>query len=152
MPNEQPPNNFDAVVSEEPNLSASDTSLALQEQSNLYSNEKIKNDKQNRELRFVAFIFFGLISLLYLVCLLATVHNLLSGQSPLIYYMTKQGVTDWHAWLLLGLILIIFAVIPLSILNGLVKMVSEKTEPEDMKLMLPQIEALKHLIDLLRPK
>lgn len=111
--------------------------------------------KQRRWMRWAAFVGLGLACLGFLCGLFQVLYGLLMDHSfPL---MVPNGVTvsNTHAAVLIGLALVVFAAVPLSLTITLVRLSADpldKKVPDDSGLALttPQLELLKSIYSLFK--
>lgn len=96
--------------------------------SETYSDELQKNLQSHRTLRKVAFWTVGVTGGLYLIALLWTLWGFFhrGGLYALLFLARGQ---DWHVLILVGVVLTIFAAIPITLVMGLVRMISERDDP-----------------------
>lgn len=121
---------------------------ASAEQSSLFD-EKVLTSRENRKMRFVAFVGLGIFVCLYLLCLLwALVH--LANKDAVLSLMFLSNKADWHVWAMVAFVLAIFASIPLTLANSLVKMIRPSEEKSEDKLVIPHHEAFKSFLQALK--
>jgi hypothetical protein len=115
----------------------------------VYRSEVEKNMRANRAKRWWAFGVAGTLGTLYLLVLLWVLWCLMDGR----FLAALVGASDslnWHILVLLGIVLVIFAAIPLSLVMALVEMISEREAEPGMDIRTPSTELGRILYDLLK--
>ncbi|KFN42314.1 hypothetical protein N789_14065 [Arenimonas oryziterrae DSM 21050 = YC6267] len=121
-------------------------STALKED---YRSQVELNLKANRELRGSAFRLLGLMSFAYLVALLVILIGFFNAEkAPAII----SHAWNWHVYVLVGIVLIVFAAIPLTLAMALVKMITEKPDDkwEVADIKTPNVELAKIFADFIK--
>ncbi|WP_341809384.1 hypothetical protein WMO32_01730 [Xanthomonas oryzae pv. oryzicola] len=116
-----------------------------------YKNQHELSEEANRFLRGRAFACLGVACMVYLVCLLIALLSM-TDNSSLALLLRADG-TNWHALMLLGLILVIFAAVPLSLAMALVKMISRADQEGSSKgsgITTPQLELFKVFLEMVK--
>lgn len=115
-----------------------------------YAKQIDLNHKAHREMRWVAFIGIGAFVALFLFILLFTLVALLDREM-ILRLVSPDAVLNWHVLVFFGLLVAVFAAIPLSLAMALVKMISERdSSPEDSGLKMPSTELGKVILDLMK--
>jgi hypothetical protein len=114
------------------------TSDALTEK---FSEQDQANMAANRKMRFWAFIGIGAMSILFLLVLLGVLCQFFDGRL-IASALGASSLNGWHALILIGVALAIFAAIPLTLLMALVRMISEPGADADT-IKLPTTELAK---------
>lgn len=108
-------------------------------------NDDILDARQRRELRKPAFYTLGGAALVYLAALLIVLSCLLSSQTSI---AVISRATDWHFLLIVGVALVIFAAVPLSLALAAVRMISPPSnDKQELGITTPQIELLKAFVE-----
>lgn len=113
-----------------------------------YAKELHANMEAHRSMRWVAFSVIGIVSFMFLMALLGVLMSIFSAEDPPAI-LTVQAA-DWHAWVFVGLALVVFAMIPLSLLMALVRMISANEEEAAEGIKSPSIEAGKLLYGMIK--
>ncbi|UYK72562.1 hypothetical protein [Xanthomonas sacchari] len=117
----------------------------------IYRNQHELSEEANRSLRGQAFVWLGVACLVYLGCLLIALLSLIDNSS--LALLLRTDGTNWHALILLGLILVIFAAVPLSLAMALVKMISradQETGGKGSGITTPQLELFKVFLEMVK--
>ncbi len=101
------------------------------------------------QMRQVAFYSAGALSAVYLVCLLCVLWKFFDGELLAAIIGASQDEVNWHILVLIGIGLVIFAAIPLSLVMAVVKMVSGKDE-DTSDIKTPTSELGKVLYELVK--
>lgn len=146
-----PPDNFQSIATAaSANPEVAPDPEAKHEQQSAFSGEPDLISRWHRYSRAIAFVAYGTTCLIFLCALLNVLKGMFSLEIPLLYLFAKQGV-DWHAWLLVGVGLVIFAAVPLSLSMALMKMIAEKNDDKkEYGMTTPHIEALKIVADIVK--
>lgn len=133
-------------------MNPTDDEVARREQRETFNDEPRLISEAHRKMRDKAFWVFGVISVAYLSTLLILLICTFTGRAPLLYWLATSSTVDWHAWLIIGLALVIFAAVPLSLVMALVRMIShsEGEESRRSQLVTPQVEMLRICLDMLK--
>lgn len=110
-------------------------------------NDALTEERARRKMRWIAFGVLGVLCSIYLVCLVVALTTLFLNPETLAIVST---VKDWHFLTLLGIALVIFAAIPLSLSLALVRMISGKgpgDEKQELSITTPQLELFKVIIE-----
>jgi len=107
-----------------------------------FRNQTEQNMSAHRRMRWWAFGVVGAVSGLYLLVLLCVLWRFFDGR--LIAAMVGAGPSlNWHVLVLVGIALVIFAAIPLTLLMALVRMISEqRAEPDAIKMPATELAKL----------
>lgn len=114
-----------------------------------YASEIQRNMAAYRRMRWTAFLGVGVISAIYLLALLCVMWRLFGSE----YLPAVIGATpkfDWHILVMIGVALVIFAAIPLSLVMALVRMISEQKPDGNGDIKIPATELAKVLVDALK--
>lgn len=142
-----PPENFSAIEDAATHPVAEDTS-ARQELKEQYSDEERDNSKAHRRMRWWAFGVLGTVCIAYLITLLIALARIFF--CDILPKVIPTG-SDWHTLVLVGIALVVFAAVPLSLAMALVRMISEGgPDAEKPSLKTPQLEAIKIAFELLK--
>jgi len=115
-----------------------------------YRNQHELSEEAHRSMRGDAFAWLGGTCLVYLLFLLIAIFALLDDGS--LALLLRSGA-NWHALVLIGLILVIFAAVPLSLAMALVKMISRAGQESDQKaagITTPQLELFKVFVEMVK--
>lgn len=127
------------------------TPVSANAKEEIYEDETRLNKRANREMRKLAFYVVGGISGVYVLVLLCVLWRFFDGRLLASILGAPGGHLDWHMLVLIGIALVIFAAIPLSLTMALMKMISEAsadTEGSDFK--TPNSELGKVLLELFK--
>lgn len=115
----------------------------------VYRDQLELNLAAHRKMRLIAFNVVGVLSALYLLCLLCVLWRFFDGELLASVIGAQRGTLNWHLLVLTGIALVIFAAIPLSLVMALVKMISDKDE-DASNIKTPTVELGKVLYDLIK--
>lgn len=117
----------------------------------IYEDETRLNKRANREMRKLAFYVVGGLSGVYVLVLLCVLWRFFDGRLLASILGAPGGHLDWHMLVLIGIALVIFAAIPLSLTMALMKMISEATtDSEGSDFKTPNTELGKVLLELFK--
>ncbi len=117
----------------------------------IYEDETRLNKRANREMRKLAFYVVGGLSGVYVLVLLCVLWRFFDGRLLASILGAPGGHLDWHMLVLIGVALVIFAAIPLSLTMALMKMISEaSTDSEGSDFKTPNSELGKVLLELFK--
>lgn len=109
-----------------------------------------RNHAAHRSMRWFAFGFAGAVAVCYLIALLLVLYRLLDPAGMAAVLGAPSASAGWHGLVLVGIVIVIFAAIPLSLTMALVKMISDRQQDEELALKTPSTELGKILLDLLK--
>lgn len=101
-------------------------------------------------MRKVAFYTTGILSTIYLLCLLCVLWKFFDGELLASVIGASKNEVNWHVLVLIGIGMVIFAAIPLSLIMAVVKMVSGKNEETNDDIKTPAMELGKALYELVK--
>lgn len=140
----------EAVTEPGTNLPIS-SAVSPQAKEEVYEDEFRLNQRANREMRRLAFYVVGGLSAIYVLVLLCVLWRFFDGRLLASILGAPGGNFDWHMLVLVGVALVIFAAIPLSLAMALGKMISESSSKADsFDLKMPNTELGKVLVELLK--
>ncbi|MCF3492626.1 hypothetical protein GUV62_07890 [Stenotrophomonas maltophilia] len=127
------------------------SAVSPQAKEEVYDDEFRLNQRANREMRRLAFNVVGGVSALYVIVLLCVLWRFFDGRLLASILGAPGANLDWHMLVLIGVALVIFAAIPLSLAMALVKMISESsTKADSFDLKMPNTELGKVLLELFK--
>lgn len=94
----------------------------------VYRTEQGENLAANRRMRWWTFRAVGVICVAYFAALLCVLLKLLSANYLVRVLDAVPPTWDWHVLTLIGLALVVFAAVPLSLGIAMVKMISDKSD------------------------
>lgn len=115
----------------------------------VYKNQAEQSLEAHLRMRLLAFYVVGILSTAYLLCLLCVLWRFFDGELLAAVIGASRGGINWHLLVLIGIALVIFAAIPLSLVMALVKMISDKDE-DGSNIKTPTVELGKVLYDLIK--
>jgi hypothetical protein len=99
-------------------------------------------------MQWVAFVGLGCLCMYFLIALAVSLRSFFTNKETLAIIAQSR---DWHTLTLLGIAIVVFAIVPLSIALALVKMVSSSDNQGDKKeeiaLTTPQLELFKLIVE-----
>lgn len=113
-------------------------------------NDLIEWNQHRRRMQWWTFVALGFVCLIFLFSLMRLMFKMISDKEVLAVVVHAN---DWHVLTFLGIALIVFASVPLSLALAILKMVSQpgiadsKESRDDAVLTTPQLELLKAIID-----
>jgi hypothetical protein len=125
---------------------------AKAEQAVIFSDEARLTSQANRYMRLAAFMILGMMSIYFLFSLLEFLESMLRFDSPILDLMIDREM-DWHVWLVLGLALLTFAAVPLTLTMALLRMINPSNKDDAEKslgLVTPQLELAKLCVEALK--
>jgi membrane protein implicated in regulation of membrane protease activity len=114
-----------------------------------YKDEVVEDMKVHRSMRRWAFFVMGGLVVCYLVALLAVLLISFFHNKFLLAALVVPNA-NWHVLVLIGIAIIVFAAIPLTLAMALVKMISSSHEDAEAQITLPNAQLVTLLIDALK--
>jgi hypothetical protein len=108
--------------------------------------EGLKDLRDRRRMRGLAFLVLGVVCVVYFIALLLALNQIVTPELLAIVEMAK----DWHVLLILGMGLFLLATVPLSLTLAIVKMISDKDDGKsknELSITSPQLEIVKLIIE-----
>lgn len=139
----------DQASGNDPNEPAVD-SKARREDREFFPTQEEQNLEAYRALRKHAFYALGIICLAYLCVLLFVLVCVFSEHGSIAQaILSNNPAPNWHPLVLMGVALVIFATVPLTLAMGLLHMASEGRSGSSEKsgVKIPSAEALKIALD-----
>lgn len=106
-------------------------------------------DSLRQRMQWWAFLGLGIVCLAFLLFLMMIMYDMITDKEALAVVV---HAADWHVLTFLGIALIVFASVPLSIALAILRMVSQggptenKESKEELALTTPQLELVKTVI------
>jgi hypothetical protein len=113
-------------------------------------NDALQDSALRRKLRTSAFYGFGALASIFLIAFCFVVAKLLTSEQLL---AILSGSHEWHFITVLGIALVSFAAVPLSMVLALLKMISaddSSETKEEISLTTPQVEFLKIVVEMVK--
>ena len=112
-----------------------------------FTNHELEVAKDRRTMRRIAFYALGGVCLIYLFVLLCTLYRLLGDPQKFL----PSGESAVHSTVIIGIAMVIFAAVPLSLAMSLVRMTSDSKEnSKETPLTTPHLEFLKAVIEAVK--